>query len=372
MMQSTVVGNGKWLGVLGAWLVLTVATADASEDKLTNAIDRLAAEVIESHRTAGLGIAIDQGGTVLLDKGYGYADLENKVEATPETMYRIGSVTKQFTGVAIVQLEAAGKLKLDDPVTAILTEYPTPAKPVTVENLLQHTSGIPDFTRDPSHRPNASKAMTHAEMTARFATLPLEFAPGARWNYSNSGYYLLGMIVERVSGETYAEYMASHVLAPIGLDHTRFEAPDGSGRAQGYRPNGPDSNELVVADSISMTQPFAAGALVSTTGDLIKWQRALVEKRTTPPDAFERIRTDLVRSGKVGEQYGYGIRVSKAGGRTVISHGGGIEGFGSFLAYYPESDTTIAILMNTEGVNPRELHQGIEAAVFGAASDNGL
>ncbi len=345
--------------ILGAFLILVTPPARAETNDLQAAIDQIANEAIQSGRTAALGIAIDRGGILLIEKGYGYADIEKKTDATPETIYRIGSVTKQFTAVAILQLQVAGKFQLEDAITSVLTDYPAPPKPVTVEHLLQHTSGIPDFTRDPSHRPNAFKDMSHAEMFARFDALPLDFNPGSRSSYSNSGYYLLGMIIERVSGETYADYMATHVLAPIGLEQTRYEAPDGSGRAQGYRPDG---GNLVVADSISMTQPFAAGALVSTTGDLVKWQRALVDRRTNPPDAFVKMTTDVMRTRDGA--YGFGVRVSTVDGRRVIHHGGGIEGFGSYLAYYPDTDTTIVLLANTEGFNMRELLERVEAVLF--------
>lgn len=341
-------------------IALAILAAGAHADELAKTVDRVAQAAIESHHTAGLGIAIDQGGTILLNKGYGYADVEKKVPATPDTIYRIGSVTKQFTAVAILQLEAAGKLSLDDPITKILKGYPTPKTPITIKNLLQHTSGIPDFTRDPAHRPNAYKDLTHEEMIARFDQRPLDWTPGLRFGYSNSGYYLLGMIIEEVGGETYADYMATHVLAPAGMAHSRYEAPDGSGRAEGYRPG---ESGLVVADSISMTQPFAAGALVSTTGDLIAWQRTLVDKRTRPGDAFERMTTDVVRAGKNGETYGYGIRVIERDGHKFIQHGGGIEGFTALLTYYPESDCTVAIIANTEGFRITDLLQGIAEAL---------
>ncbi len=351
--------------ILGIVLsVLAVATGNARAADLSETVDGMAQELIDTGRTAALGIAIDRGGTVLLDKGYGYADVENKVKATPETIYRIGSVTKQFTAVAIVQLQAAGKLQLDDSIAAIITDYPPPQMPISIKNLLQHTSGIPDFTGQQSHWPNVHKEMTQAEMLARFYSLPLEFPPGSKWRYSNSGYFLLGMIIEKVSGKTYGDYLAEQVLVPAGLKSTSYEAPNGSGRAQGYRRNG---DALAVAGSISMSQPFAAGALVSTTGDLVRWQRALVEKRMAPADAYERITSDVVRAAKRSEQYGYGLRISTLDGRRVISHGGGIEGFSSSLAYFPESDCTIVLLANTEGFDTKFLLERIADAVFDPA-----
>lgn len=332
--------------VIAAALAVCVA---ARPDAVSRIVDPLAQDIIDTKRSAALGIAIDEGGKMLLDKGYGLADIEKNIKATPDTIYRIGSVTKQFTAVAIIQLIDAGKLTLDEPLGVALPDYPAPPKPITIENLLQHTSGIPNFTSLPSYLPNTAQKVTHADMVARFSALPLDFDPGAKWNYSNSAYYLLGMIIEHASGETYADYLARHVLAPAGLKHTEYEAPDGSGRAQGYhRADG----ALSVAQAIDMSQPFAAGALVSTPSDLVKWMRALVDHRAVPPDALDRITSDTVPVKPDGdERYGYGIGVSVRDGRKIISHAGGINGFASLLAYFPETDRTIAIIANSDGVN---------------------
>jgi len=357
--------NGLWRGVyLGVVIALAVATL-ARGDSLSKAVDALAKDILDTKRSAGLGIAIDQGGTMLLDKGYGFADLENKIPATPDTIFRIGSVTKQFTGVAIVQLQLAGKFALEDQFTSVLTDYPAPPKPITIRNLLQHTSGIPNFTENPTYFANTETAVTHADMIARFDALPLDFDPGTKWHYSNSGYYLLGMIIEKSSGEAYADYLAKQVLAPAGLKHTRYEAADGSGRAKGYSRR---DQELVIAKPISMTQPFSAGALVSTAGDLVAWNRTLVERRMDPPDALERITKDTAETGALGERYGYGIGVSTKDGRKMISHGGGINGFTSILAYFPETDRTIAILANTESFNVGALMMRIADAMDESAT----
>lgn len=362
MRRCRSVWHGMCLGVIAGLTVVPAVYADS----LAKEVKRLANDILETKRSAGLAIAIDHGGRMLLNEGYGYADLENKVRATPETLYRIGSVTKQFTAVAIVQLQLAGKLRIEDKVNTLLREYPTPPKPVTIRHLLQHTSGIPSVTSLPSYLPNMAKDITHADMISRFASLPLEFDPGSKWNYSNSGYYVLGMVIEKASGLSYAEYLKKHLLAPAGMYRTNYETV-GLQRAQGYRRN---SNELVVAEPISMTQPFAAGALVSTAGDLVAWQRALVEKRLTPPDALARLTADLVKMNNMAEeQYGYGIGVSTRDCHRVISHGGGINGFTSLLAYYPEADLTMAILANTEGFNTAALTGRLIEALHLSAKD---
>lgn len=341
---------------------ILISTANARADRLTKSIDEIATGMAGT-RTPGLSIAIDQGGELLIAKGYGLADLENQVPATADTVYRIGSVTKQFTGVSIVQLVDAGKLRLDQKIQEILTDYPAPTNPVTLRHLLQHTSGIPNFTGLPSYRPSIRVDVAPSEMVARFQELPLEFDPGTQWKYSNSGYYLLGMIVEKASGQTYAEYIDEHIFKPAGLLNTRYEAarPIIPHRARGYR-RGPGGFEN--ADYLSMTQPFAAGALISTVVDLVRWQRALVEHTLTPPDALERLTSDAVDTGH-GDKYGYGIGVSEREGHRVISHGGGIDGFSSVLLYFPETDHTIAVLANTDGFNHNVLIDKISEVTFG-------
>lgn len=365
MVQGRAVWRGVCLGVVALGMAVGAAFP-AGADDLAKEVKHFAKDMLESKRTASLAIAIDRGGTMLLDEGYGFTDLEKKDRATPETVYRIGSITKQFTGAAIVQLQVAGKLRLDDEIQTILTEYPAPPKPVTVLQLLHHTSGIPSFTGLSSYIANMSKDVTHADLVARFSGLPLEFDPGTKYAYNNSGYYLLGMIIEKASGQSYADYVEQHLLAPAGMKSTDYETPQ-TVRAQGYRRN---SDTLVIAGPLSMTQPFAAGALDATASDLIRWQRALVDGKLTPPDVFARITSDTVKTGDTEEEnYGYGIGVSTMDGRKVISHGGGINGFASLLAYFPETDHTIAILANTEAFNCGALMRRIIDVLDPAATE---
>lgn len=360
----------RWLRLALATLLVTVSLSVRADD-LAKEVKQLADGMLDSNRTASLAIAIDRGGKMLLDEGYGFADIEKKERATPGTVYRIGSITKQFTGVAIVQLKTAGKLKLDDEIQTIITEYPAPPKPVTVRNLLQHTSGIPSFTDLPSYLPKMPEDVTHADMIARFDTLPLSFDPGTQWHYNNSGYYLLGMIVEKASGQTYSDYLEQNLFGPAGMTQTDYETPM-TVRSEGYRRNG---DKLVVAGPLSMTQPFSAGSLDSTAGDLVKWMRALVDGKLSPPDAFAQITGDVYPTGDAGEGYGYGIGVSVDEGRKIISHGGGINGFASMLAYYPETDHTISILANTEGFNcgalMRRIIDLLDPAKTGGAGKDG-
>ncbi len=368
MMVGKSVRRGVGLAVVAAF---AAASLPARADDLAKEVKRLADGMLDSNRTAGLAIAIDHGGKVLLNEGYGFADLEKKERATPDTVYRIGSITKQFTGVAIIQLKTAGKLKLEDEIQTILPEYPAPPKPVTVRNLLQHTSGIPSFTDLPSYLPNMPEDVTHADMIARFDTMPLSFDPGTQWHYNNSGYYLLGMIIEKLSGQTYSGYVEQNLFGPAGMTQSDYETPQ-TVRAQGYRRNG---EKLLIAGPLSMTQPFSAGALDCTAGDLVKWARALVDGKLTPPDAFAQITGDTYQTGGAGENYGYGIGVSVDEGRKIISHGGGINGFASLLAYYPETDHTVVVLANTEGFNcgalVRRIIELLDPAETTSAEKNG-
>ena len=205
---------------LAAAFILFAGNLFAADIEST--VDEIAAKFVGS-LTPGLSIAIAQSDEVLLQKGYGLAHVEKQIPVEADTVFRTGSVTKQFTGVAIVQLSLAGKFGLDDEFTTVLKDYPATPKPITIRHLLHHTSGIPSFTGLPSYMPNMPSDVTHAELVARFSSLPLDFDPGTDWRYNNSGYYLLGMIVEAASGDRYADYLEAHLFGPAGMNHSDDE-----------------------------------------------------------------------------------------------------------------------------------------------------
>jgi D-alanyl-D-alanine carboxypeptidase len=342
------------------------AAQRAIADRLDAAVRAARAEP-RTPAVVGLAVKVVSKGTTLLDSGYGFSDLEGKQPLPANAIFRIGSITKQFTAAAILQLNEQGKLKLNDPIGKYLKEpyLNDPSKPiaqVTVQQLLTHTSGIPNFTDLPwleSHKRQA-QAVSHAELVAVFAELPLEFEPGTRFSYSNSGYYLLGLVVEQVSGQRYAEYLRQHVYAPAGLVDTRY-CPD----TQDYPRATPGYEFAQPVAPISMTIPFSAGGLCSSTSDLVRWSQALASGKVVRPESFTRMRSETLLKDGQRSGYGFGLFLSELAGHPLINHGGGIDGFVSLLAYYPEDDLHIAVLANTGNARPGDLSLQLARIVLG-------
>ncbi|MEX2114555.1 MAG: serine hydrolase domain-containing protein [Pirellulales bacterium] len=314
------------------------------------AIDRIAAEEIDQKKVASYAVAVVKDGSLVLARGYGYSDLENDVPATAETVYRLGSITKQFTAMAIMLLDEDDKLSVDDELTRFLPDYPTQGHKVTVRHLLNHTSGIKSFTSLPSFHKHARLDMSHDEMLALFKDESFDFEPGAKWGYSNSGYYLLGMIIEKASGKSYAEYLQEQIFRPLGMSATRYgdTQPLIRHRAMGYRlMNG----ELVNDESISMTAPFAAGALVSNVLDMVKWHQALEGDSLLSSASYEAMYQKTKLTNGVPRPYGYGWQLGELAGHLRQGHGGGIQGFSTMIGRYPKDRLCVIVLSNTATAN---------------------
>ena len=297
----------------------------------------------------GLSVAVARGDQVIVDRGSGLADLEWNQPADAETVFRIGSVTKQFTAAAIMKLVEQGKLALDDPLARYVPDFDTGGRTVTIRQMLNHTSGIPNYTAQPEFiSKGAIIDLSQQELLQYVAGKAFSFEPGQGWQYSNTNYYLLGMIIEKVSGDSYAEYLDNVFFRPLGLAHTRygFEGRLIPKRAQGYAldPDRQRSND----QPTSMLNPGAAGALVSTAGDLVRWQIALTNGRAVSADSFRQMITSTARTGNGDSAYGFGLFVDELEGQTRISHGGGINGFNSSLTWLPDSALRVAVISNSQ------------------------
>lgn len=329
-------------------------------------VDSAARAVVADERVPSLTVAIAVGDSIVFARGYGDAHREAGLAAAPGVVYRIGSVTKQFTAAAILQLVEQGRIGLDDPLTKYLPDYPTQGHTVTIRQLLNHTSGIRSYTSLPAWAPRMNEPFTHEQMLALFGSEPFDFAPGTDWRYNNSGYYLLGLVLERVTGRPYADYVRDTLLRPLGLASTDY-CPDrpAEGHAEGYTLT---AAGVTVAPPLSMTHPYAAGALCSTVLDLVRWNRALVGGRVVRPQTYRAMTTPdtLIGGRRLG--YGYGLAVDEWEGLRRVQHGGGINGFGAFLSYYPERDVTIAVLENTQAYDPARTEEAIARALFGIAA----
>jgi len=288
-----------------------------------------------------------QDGRTVLRKGYGLANLEWNLPVEPDTVFRVGSVTKQFTAVAILMLLEQGKLALEDPITRFLLDYPTQAHCITVEHLLTHTSGIMSFTDMPEWPPVMRQDMNVQTLVDFFKYRPMRSAPGTCYAYNNSGYVLLGAIIEQAGGQTYEQFIQEHLFGPAGMRHSYYDMPEKiiPRRAAGYSRG---LAGFANATYISMTQPFAAGGLASTVDDLALWSAALDAGTLLRPETLSRAWTPYRLAGGAATTYGYGWGLAEYAGRRVIEHGGGIEGFTAYTLKLPEERSFVAVLSNNE------------------------
>lgn len=293
-------------------------------------------------------VLVARDGEILFDKGYGSANLEWKIANDGDTKFRLGSVTKQFTGAAILLLQERGKVKLDAPVKTYLPDAPAAWDKVTVRNLLTHSGGIPNFTSFDDYGKLKTLEATTASLIARFRDKPLDFQPGEKYAYSNSGYILLTAIIEKASGQSYSAFLTENIFKPLGMGDTGYDSHAAiiPRRAAGYSPS---AKGVVNTDYLDMTIPQGAGALYSTSHDLLKWQRGLFGGKLLTPESLKAYLTPFK------DNYALGVTVTTADGSTLVSHGGGIEGFNTWLGYDPDRKLTVVVLANLNGDAPGRL-----------------
>ena len=329
-----------------------------STQEITRKVDDYMAAAMRVNRFSG-AVLLARDGQPIQSRGYGMANLELGVPNSPETVFRLGSVTKQFTGMAIVLLQERGKLSVNDSICKYLSDCPQAWQPITIKNLLTHTAGIPNYTEFPDFTKTAAAETTAAELTNRFRDKPLQFPLGEKYAYSNSGYFLLGTIIERASGKPYADFLQENIFAPLGMKQTGYDNPVRiiKNRAAGYART---SDGFINAAPISMSTAYAAGALYSTVGDLLLWDQALYTEKLVSRKSLDEAFTPFKSN------YGYGWSIGKRFDRQVIAHGGGIFGFSAYIARYPADRVTVIVLSNVEGAPSGEIANSLAAIVFGA------
>lgn len=303
-------------------------------------------------------VLVAQGDKILLDKGYGFANLEWDVPNTPSTKFRLGSVTKQFTAACILLLEERGKLSVDDLVKKYISDAPAAWDKITIRNLLTHTSGIPNYTDFPDFGVFQTTHVTAEQLVAHFRDKPLDFQPGEKWSYSNSGYSLLGYLIEKISGESYEKFLQENIFTPLGMKDSGYDSNSAviPHRAAGYTPG---KSGAVNAEYVDMTTPLSAGALYSTTEDLLRWQQALFGGKLLKAESLVKMTTPFKND------YAFGLGVITVNGRKMISHGGGINGFNTIVAYYPEDKLSVIVLSNINGSAPQTLAPKLAAVAHG-------
>ena len=308
-------------------------------------MDALLTEHFEGSKAPGACILVAKGGQVIYRRATGSSDLTRPIAT--DAVFRIGSITKQFTAMAILQLVLDGKLNLTDDLQTHL-DFPKKEWPITIEQLLTHTAGVPNYTALLMFTPeNFGKDASLAEVIATFKDLPLEFEPGTKWNYSNSGYILLGALVERLSGMSWEMYLSEQFFGPLGMARSSASAAKGQlpGEVLGYR-KGEKGWEPAVP--LSMTWPHAAGAIRSTVDDLFAWNTAVMANKVVPADLLAKAHSERKLKDGSATRYGFGWTFLNVQGSPTIEHNGGINGFTSASLYVPKEDIYVVVLCNAE------------------------
>jgi CubicO group peptidase (beta-lactamase class C family) len=303
-------------------------------------------------------VLVARGDQVLFSKSYGSANLEWNVPNTPATKFRLGSITKQFTAAAVLLLEEQGKLNIQDPIKKYLADSPPAWDQITIYQVLTHTSGIPSITNSSEYSKLEVLPLTPSQNIDKIRDQPLEFKPGSQFKYSNSGYILLGYLVEKVSGQSYQDFLQKNIFTPLGMKDSGCDSNSAiiPRRASGYSPGqeGPQN-----AGFVHMSVPFSAGALFSTTEDLLRWEQGLFGGKLLSAASLAKMTTPFKSN------YALGLAMSTVNGRKQISHGGGIEGFNTYLAYFPDTKLTVAVLANLNGNAPQQIADKLAAIAFG-------
>lgn len=355
------------------YLYPTLTSKPAPKAGPITAIDHFISAQVQERRFSGT-VLIAQNGKILLDKGYGWADEGQRLLNKPITRFRIASVTKQFTAMAILLLQEQGKLHVQDPICPYISDCPTTWKAITIQHLLTHTSGILDY---PTTFP-LQQTVSPAQLIAAFESKPLDFAPGTKFGYSNSGYAILGSIIETLSGESYSEFLQQAIFRVLHLSNTGYDqnSPPLPEHATGYK------QPWVKADYVDMSVPFAAGALYSTVDDLYRWDAALFNRTFASSDSLTEMFTAQVTScdqrgttctaSECAAQrincysYGYGWFLGQFPVDPqyvqVIWHSGGIPGFVSLNLYHPDQKLTLIVLSNLETFNWTLMTEAVESA----------
>lgn len=354
--------------VVASLLTAPVRSSAQVQDRseLIAALDSAAAAHAADSMVAGVAVAVVRDGETLLLEGYGQANREFDVPTPPDAVYEVGSITKQFTAAAILQLAARDSLDLDAEMTEYLPDYDTRGHAVTVRQLLHHTSGIRDYFRMSAVGPINRTDVPRDTILSLVEAEPFRFAPGTNMSYSNTGYFLLGLIIEATSGQPYDEYLDEHLLGPAGMADSHYcdERAVVDHGAQGY--SWDDQGRLQRRQYFDHTWPFAAGSLCSTAGDLLAWNQALHGGRVLSDSMYRAMITPGQLADGTELRYAMGLVVLDMAGHRVIRHGGGVYGFLSESRYYPHDELIVVVLQNTTGPkDPQALADSLSRLVLG-------
>jgi CubicO group peptidase (beta-lactamase class C family) len=338
-------------------VLLAVATLLAVSADL-GPVDAFVRAEMEHQNVPGVAVAVVRGGEVLKAQGYGLANVEHQVPVKPETIFQSGSVGKQFTSALVMLLVEEGKLSLADSISKFFPGAPPVWTSITVRHLLTHTSGIPDYTDESL---DYKKDYSEEDLTRLAFGLKLEFAPGSKWKYSNTGYVLLGFIIGKVSGRFYGDLLRERIFEPLGMKTARIisEADIVPNRAAGYRlVDGQLENQEWVNPKLNTT---ADGSLYLSILDLVAWDRGLRAGAILKPESWAQVYTPVRLNDGTTHPYGFGWGVEQVAGQEVHSHGGAWQGFKSYIVRYLGDDLTLVALANLAQANPKAICDGIAA-----------
>lgn len=344
------------------FLFIIVLTTKVFSQTFEASIDSLIQTEFNEKYGPGGVFMIAKNGKPIYQKAFGKANLELDVDLTPESVFQIGSMTKQFTAVAVLMLEEQRKLDVKEPISKYIPDYPSGDK-ITIHHLLTHTSGIKDFTKMKSLREIAQKEMTPKMMVDFFKNEPVDFAPGEKFDYNNSGYVVLGYIIELVSGETYEDFIKKYIFEKVGMSQSYYASDRQviNKRAYGYHKK---EHGFVNKTVISFSVPFSSGSLMSSLNDMLKWQNALNKNLLLSAENTKKAFSKYKLNSEEEFTYGYGWHIKELNGTLTREHGGSVFGFKSMGVYIPSEDIYVIGFSNCDCHSPTQITRDIAALAF--------
>jgi D-alanyl-D-alanine carboxypeptidase len=343
------------------------APAQHQASSLGATVDAVAQAALQQQGIPGMTVALAKNGTMLYVQGYGVSDLTTQQTTQPGAIFEIGSVTKQFTAALIMKLQEQGQLHVDDSIAVYLPEYNFPSA-ITLRMMLTHTSGLADFTNFPQLGDWVKNGVSEATVLTAVSQAPLQFQPGTQYSYSNSNFFALGTIIEKLTGQSYAANLNQYILQPLGLMNTYYPLPPAGQSATGYTHNGAG---LVPAILWDRSAAFAAGALSSNVYDLVAWDNALINGKVVSPASFKEMTASNGFQIPGGGSYGFGLALWTFNNRPIIWHDGQIGGFTTETAVFLDSGFAVVVLTNDQDANPDAVVLNIMAAVCNSSQLSG-
>ena len=340
-------------------LILLLSLSCAAQDAVSAKVDEYIRSEMQAQQIPGVALAVIKDGKMVIARGYGFANVEHQVPVKPETIFQSGSTGKQFTATAVMMLVEEGKLNLDDKITKYFPDGPEAWRNITVRHMLTHTSGMTDYPEDFDLR----RDYTEDELYQRIKTIPLAFQPGEKWSYSNLAYVMLGILIHKISGKFYGDFLQERIFKPLDMSTARIinEADIVPNRAAGYRVvDGQIKNQSWVSPTLNTT---ADGALYLTIYDMAKWDAALYTEKLLKKSSLEQMWTPVKLNDGTTHPYGFGWALGEVRGHRVIEHGGSWQGFKAYIARYVDDKMTVILFANQSRANQMKLAHGV-AAIF--------